>query len=174
MSTSSRQEATQSTKIRELSYPFTWIPIYLFPALWIGSWGSSTYLSFFENETPGYAKWIHLGVLILSVVFMKSFMRHFAPFKTVHLPHPSPTSFLVSDYRTTIEIPFHQVDKVSGRRTGVNKESHRISLHLKRSTPFGTKITFIPTVPERRVKRNQKHPMVQELQTLIRSKPGKG
>ena len=129
--------------------------------LWGGGFGGGTvglWLgSFAANPPPAPMKWIFLA---LSVLGTASFWWLLGSVKKVRLDQ---TSLHVSDYRRQIAVPLAEIESVSENWW---MSHHPVTIHLRHDTPFGRRITFIPTF--RLFPFWRTHPIVNELRKLAR------
>jgi hypothetical protein len=130
--------------------------------LWFGGLGGGTlglWLgSFAANPPPAPMKWIFLVLWVLGTA---SFWWLLGSVKKVRL---DATALHVSDYRREIAVPLAEIESVSENWW---MSHHPVTLHLRHDTPFGRKITFIPTF--RLLPFWRTHPIVNELRRLARS-----
>ena len=131
--------------------------------LWAGGFGGGTlglWLgSFTANPPPPAMRWIFLGLWVLGTA---SFWWLLGSVKKVRL---DATTLYVSDYRREIAVPLAEIEDVSENWW---MSHHPVTIHLRHETPFGRRITFIPTF--RLLPFWRTHPIVNELRKLARNR----
>ena len=133
----------------------------VFPTIWISLFGSGAVLIMAgvplgaEPAVP-----LHMKVLfpLMWVVGAASFLWMCAPLKRVRLEEGN---LLISNYFKEIQVPLTLVSDVTENRW---LNIHPVTIHFKRSTGFGDKITFMPKI--RLFGFFSSHPIVFELRRM--------
>jgi hypothetical protein len=145
---------------RLLSSRMTFFYKRIFPPLWIITFSVITFLVWFSGcQTDASMKWITLLGLTGGSLFV---FWYSARLKTVRLQGDN---LIVSDYRSEELIPLQQIEEVKETRIWNPK---LIKLYLVRSGQWGDEIVFIAPIRLQFVFSN--HPLVKELQDMIREK----
>lgn len=145
--------------LEDLSSRLTFAYKFVLPALWIGVFALVTCLMFVSVDAAlREARWLFLGATLLgSAVWYWAGMR----IKRVSL---TGREFVISNYRRTIRVPFHAVERAS---SSVLMNPELIWLHFRRPTEFGSRIVFMPR--QRFLGRYARHPLAQRLNDLLGS-----
>jgi hypothetical protein len=136
----------------------------LFPAVWIGVFGYGTLTLWMGTGhlrgggvPPPEMKWIFLGAWFLGTGLL---LWGCVGLKRVRIDS---TNLYVSNYLTEIKVPFSNIANVTeNQRVNI----HPVTIHFRTPTDFGETIKFMPTT--RIFAQSSSHPIVAELQTLIR------
>jgi hypothetical protein len=154
--------------MRDLSSKWTWFYKFAFPTLWVGGFAFSTLIMFLAPDSwkegdSRELRWVFLGVTVVgTLLFYWSCMR----LKGVRLRGDV---LLISNFETEIEVPLRDVEQISGSLL-VNPEL--MWLRFRRPTEFGTKVVFMP--PFRFFHGFSRHPLVEELQEMLKATSGNG
>ncbi len=144
---------------RTLSSAQTFVMKYIFPTMWISGFGIGTLGLFLgayhgHNDPSPDTKWQFLAAWIAGTSFI---LWGCARLKRVRVDE---SGLLVSNYLKETRIPFDDIREVSENRW-IN--IHPVTIHFRRSTPFGERVVFMPRV---RLFSWRSHPVVGELRTL--------
>jgi hypothetical protein len=149
--------------MRQLSSSMTFFYKFIFPAIWVGGFAFATLLMFmvpdsFQGKDVREMRWQFAFVTAVGGGFIYwACMR----LKTVTL---SSNTLTISNYRRRVDVPLRDVEAVSG---SLFTHPDLIWLRLRRPTPFGEKIVFMPKV--RFHFGFSRHPLVAELRALVSS-----
>ena len=147
---------------RTLSSGLTFFYKFIFTSFWIGMFGLGTATMFLTQDGSSNAdavvssRWTFLTVWIVGSAAVYWFCGRL---KRVIL---TDNSFLISNYRTEIEIPLRHVDSVSG---SLLIQPQLVWLRFRRPTEFGSKIVFMPGI--RFSLGFTRHPIVKELESIL-------
>ena len=148
--------------MQKLSSDWTFIYKFVFPIFWIGFLGYNTVAmfiaqgSFIPRSSGAEARVMIFLVTVLGAIGLCWFgMR----LKAVALKGKT---LVISNFNKTIEVPLHDVERVSG---SVLISPELVWLHFLRPTEFGQKVVFVGKL--RFSFGFTVHPIVKRLQTLI-------
>jgi len=134
---------------------------FVFPAFWIFMFGMGTlglFLGAFhgrDNQAPPeFVKWQFLGVWVAGSIFL---WWGCARLKNVRI---GSDAIYVSNFLQEVRIPFDAIQEVTENRW---LNIHPITIRFRTETPFGNRISFMPT---RRLFGWRSHPVVGELRDL--------
>ncbi len=146
---------------RTLSSAQTFWMKFVFPTIWISMFGLGTLALFLgafrgpgNSPPPESMKWGFLAAWIAGTIFI---YWGCARLKRVRIED---SAIYVSNYLKEIRIPLDAVADVTENRW-IN--IHPVTIHLRASTEFGDRITFMPKI---RIFSWRSHPVVAELREL--------
>lgn len=127
---------------RMLSSKLTFTTKFIVPTIWTVAFGMLTahaWLGRLHDKTgrtaPEFMQWLFLFVLVIGgAAIWRSCMR----LKKVRL---SSNDLLISNYRREITVPLANVNKVTLSKF---TKGQPITIHFKRPTDFGSRVTFMP------------------------------
>jgi hypothetical protein len=148
---------------RDLSSALTFSAKFIFPALWISSFGLGTALSWFDGlhdgnnaAPPPELKFILLGTWIAGSAFI---LWASAGLKSVRIDE---RQLSISNYIREICVPFSAIIDVRQNRW---LNSRPITIYFREATEFGDQATFMPK-SRVRIRFWREDPVVDELKQL--------
>jgi hypothetical protein len=148
------------TARQRLSSHFTLFYKVIFPFAWIAGFAVAAVAAL---VVPGWAPRPMITAVAFTVAVVAGFLLFRATCFSLQKVELGPRSFFVSNYREEIEVPFADVEKVSG---SVVRRPAVVQLHLRRDAGFGRCIEFMP---RERVWfwAGKPHPMARELREIL-------